>query len=233
MMNYLSKTGSSLKTLNLVHKRYSTREAIHRYVEPNKFKKHLLTATQPYFKRKFLSPEETCKGHNIGAVPLLPLEKIYVEELIEDIKNNNFILFIQYTFTEFQSERVYKNNITKSGGTFHSFNNRVYKEAFKMLNKNEVLSLFITRNALVTGKDNDLVKCVNAIKKMPQFLMLAGYIDGHLYNYEQLLNMSDLKTSLLRLTSLLSSSAINLSATLEHHSELIKSNDDTQSEENK
>lgn len=166
--------------------RTNTRESIHRYVEPNKFKKHMLAASEPYFKRQYLLPEESCKGTKPPPIEMHPLQKIEVMELVDEIKQNEVVLVVQYNYTPFQSDRVYRNTIIKSGGTFHFLKNPVYKEAFRILNWSDFDSLFIGRNALITGKADCLSRCVNSLRKMPQYILLSGMIDGHMYSLDQL-----------------------------------------------
>lgn len=222
LLNRIYSPSLSEKFFTYIQKRYNTREAIRKYVEPSKFKKHLLTATQPYYKIDRLLPSETCKGLNLVQKPLHPLEEIYVEELLSDIKNSNFILFIQYNYTPFQSDRVYKNTITKLGGKFQAYNNKVYKEVFKRLKKDEVTNLFITRNALITGNDSDIAKILSSLKKMREYILLAGYIDGHLYNFDQLdmiARSPNIDSNRAELVNTLSTHAIYMSQLLSKHSE--------------
>lgn len=214
-------------------KRYNTREAIHRYVEPDKFKKHMLAAAQPYFKRKHRLQSETCKGTSQSVHEMHPLQKIYSNELLEAIEKNDFTLFIQHTYTPFQSERVYKNTLIKSGGHFYSHRNEVYKDVFNRLGANQLLHLCITRNSLVLGPIDALSKCVHALRKMPQFLLLAGYIDKEVYTYEQLQLISrdsNLDSCRATLVSILETPAIDLASNLEEYTRINSSAEEGESE---
>jgi ribosomal protein L10 len=211
---YLQRSLPCLTT----QKRYNTREAIHRYVEPDKFKKHMLSASQPYLKRKYKLQSDTCVGVNPKVHELHPLQKIYSNELIEAIEQNDFVLFIQHNYTPFQSERVYKNTLIKSGGHFYSHRNEVYKDAFKRLGIDQVQHLFVTRNSFVIGPIEKLAKCVIALRKMPQFLLLAGCIEKEVYTYEQLQMISkdtNLDSCRATLVSILETPAVELSSNLE------------------
>lgn len=235
-MSIISQTPRSFlpRTVNLflTQKRYNVRQSIHRHTEPHKFKKHMLAACEPYIRKEYISPEEACKvqqqiNQEIG---LFPMEKILMKELLEDIDKSNFILFIQYNYTKFQSERVYKNTITKLGGKFHALNNKIYREAFKTLNLEEVKDFFVARNALVTGQVESLPGCVNALKKMPQFLLLAGYIDKHIYNVDQLKQIStttNIDQCRANLLALLDNPAVDLSYYLESHIQAIQQSEGT------
>lgn len=219
-----------LPQLQIIQKRFNRREEIYRYVEPIKFKKHMLTATQPYIRREYSLPEESCGASEVKENPLHPLESIFIEELLADIKATNFILFIQYTYTEFQKDRVYKNTITKTGCKFHSLNNRIYRETFKELKKPEVVELFVARNALVTGEDINLNKCLLALNKMPQYLLLGGYIDDHFYNVDQLkiiVNAGNIDTIRAHIVNTLATHSINLSGYLQAYSQDSKSKSKT------
>lgn len=208
-------------------KRCNTREAIHRYVEPDKFKKHMLAASEPYIKKKFRLQSETCKGTEPKVLEMEPLQKIYCDELTEAIEKNDFLLFIQHNYTPFQSERVYKNKLIKSGGHFYSHRNVVYEEVFNRLGVNQLQHLCITRNSLVLGPIDALPKCVIALRKMPQFLLLAGYVDKEVYTYEQLQLISgdsNLDSCRATLLSILETPAIDLSYNL---GEYVKMNSST------
>lgn len=207
------------RCLIITQKRYNIREQIHRYVEPDKFKKHMLAACVPYYKRKYANPEETCKGVPKNKHELHPLDIIYTKELLEDISRKDYILFIQYNYTPFQSERVYKNTITKLGGTFHALNNNIYVETFKSLKDyTDVTSLFVGRNALITGKVESLSQCVKALGKMPQFIFLGGFVDKHLYtvaNLRMISNYKNIEDSRSNLLATLTTPALNLSSNLQ------------------
>lgn len=200
-------------------KRYNTREAIHRYVEPDKFKKHMLAAAEPYKKRKYVLPSETCKGVSKTTPELHPLQKIYANELVEAINANDFMLFIQHNYTPFQSERVYKNTLMKSGGLIYAHRNVVYREAFDRLEMSILKHLCITRNTLVLGPLKSLAGCVKSLKKMPQFLLLAGCIDKELYSNEQLQlisNTPNLDQCLANLVAILETPGIDMQMMLEY-----------------
>lgn len=213
--------------LFLSQKRFNRREAIHRYHEPNKFKKHMLSATQPYYRKEFVLTEETCRGYVMQETPLHPLEKIYVNELVDKINQSNFLLFVQYTYTIFQNDRVYRNTITKTGSQFNDYNNKVYKEALNILGRNQATHLLVTRNALITGTYESLPKCILSLNKMPEYILLCGYIDDHLYNIDQLkliTSMKDLNTSRANLVATLTTPSINLYSYLETYTDQNKTN---------
>lgn len=179
----------------------------------------MLAACEPYFKRKFISQEENCKANLVKKIELHPLERIMVKELLDDIKRSNFILFVQYNYAKFQSDRVYKNTITKSGGKFHALNNNIYREAFKTLNRDDLSHLFITRNALITGQSDKLPTCVNVMRRMPQLVLLAGMIDNHLYEIDQIRSIAstpNLEQARANLLSVLTTPSIELISNLQH-----------------
>lgn len=224
--------GVLLSQRNLIfnQKRFTVRESIHRHVEPHKDKKHMLSACEPYIKRTYLSQEETCRAKIPKIIEMHPLERILVDELLGDIKHSNFILFIQYNYTKFQSDRVYKNTIIKSGGKFHALNNNVYRETFKILNREDICPLFIARNALITGQSDKLTACINALKKMPQYILLAGMIDHHLYELDQLRSIAaaaNLDQARANLLSVLTTPSIDLSSHLQQHFEANSNQDNT------
>lgn len=227
---------SFVSRISLVtQKRFNRREAIHRYVEHDKFKKHMLAATQPYMKREFKLPEESCRGFGPKEIPEHPLDKILINELVDDINQSNFLLFIQYTYTKFQADRVYRNTIIKTGCKFHAFNNIVYRGALTILNRERALDLLITRNAFVTGKYESLTKCISAINKMPEYLLLCGYIDDQLYNVDQLkiiTSMANLDTSRANLVATLATPSINLHSNLEAYMESNKTSSEQDDKSN-
>lgn len=200
------------------------REDIRKFREPDKEKKHMLAACQPYFKRVYKLDNETCKGSAQQIdFEMNGMERILHEELLEDIKNSEFILFIHYAYTKFQSDRVYKNTLTKLGGKFHPLNNRIYKETFKTLKYDHVLPLFVCRNALLTGETKDLPACVMALNKMPQYILLAGIIDGHLYRHGQLQSIAkadNVEKSRANLLATLYTPSLDLSSYLQYHSSI-------------
>lgn len=223
----LCSLGSRL--LLTTQKRFNRREAIHRYREPDKFKKLMLAATQPYIRRDFKSPDESCTGYGVKETPLHPLEKILINELVDDVNQSNFLLFIQYTYTNFQNDRKYKNTITKTGCKFHSLNNRVYRGALEVLNRQRAIELLVCRNAVVTGKYENLKGCVAAINKMPEYLLLCGYIDDQLYNVDQLkmiTSMANLDTSRANLVATLATPSIILHSNLDTYLETNKTSTD-------
>lgn len=214
-----------------VQKRTSVRESIHRYVEPEKFKKHMLAASQPYYKRKYILQSDSCKGIKPPLHELEPLQRIYANELFEAVKANDFVLFLQHNYTPFQSERVYKNTLIKSGGQFYSHRNVVYKDVFENLGINQVMSLFCSRNSLVLGKLDKLPNCVRALRRMPQFILLAGCIENEVYSYDQLQLFSDspdLDMCRATLTSILETPAVELYQNLKQYVEM---NSDSSSEQ--
>lgn len=218
-----------VKNLLVNQKRFSVRESIHKFREPHKFKKHMLAACQPYIRRKYLTDEETCKvSQQLNRpIELHPLEKILINELLDDIRNSEFVLFIQHNYTKFQSERVYKNTITKSGGKFQALNNNIYRETFKILGHDNLLPLFITRNALVTGNCDQLPACLTVLRKMPQFLLLLGLVNNHLCDVDQLRAISlvnNIDQARVNLLSLLNTPSIDLSYNLQQHCESIDKN---------
>lgn len=221
-MSVIAQTRNGLylhKSLPLLttQKRYNTREAIHRYVEPDKFKKHMLAAAEPYYRRKYNLQSDTCTGAKPKIHELHPLQKIYANELIEAIEKNDFVLFIQHNYTPFQSERVYKNTLIKSGGSFVSHRNEVYRDVFHRLGLNALQHLFVTRNSLILGPVDKLPKCVNALRKMPQFLLLGGCIEKEIYSYKQLQLISqspNLDQCRAQLLSILETPAIDLADNL-------------------
>lgn len=219
----MARFGASLMNTRVVpivfRRHYSLREDIRKFREPDKPKKHMLAACQPYIKRVYKEDSENCGGpakqlvHELG-----PLERILCEELLEDLKKSDFILFVQYNYTKFQSDRVYKNTLTKCGGKFHNLNNRIYEKAFGTLKRNDVLPLLITRNALISGQIDNLKPCIKALDKMPQYLLLAGIIEDHLYRHNQLQSIAaavNLETSRANLLATLHTPALNLSTSLQ------------------
>lgn len=235
LISHVQRT-SLLAQRNLVfnQKRFNVRESIHKYVEPHKQKKHMLAACEPYFKRKYLSQEETCKAKEVKKIELHPLERIMVEELLDDLKQSNFVLFVQYNYTKFQSDRVYKNTIIKSGGKFHALNNNIYRETFKILNREDLNHLFVTRNALVTGQTDKLASCVNVMRKMPQLILLAAMIDNHLYELDQIRSIvaaANLDQARANLLSILTTPSIDLSSYLQRHCESETNQDNAETDE--
>lgn len=220
------------QVLFATQKRFNRREAIHRHVEPSKFKKHMLSAAEPYFKKVYQLPEETCKGVGTPDRELLPLEKILSKELLEDINKSDFILVIQYNYTPFQSDRVYKNTLTKSGGKVHALNNKIYQDALNTLKLDQLSKLtWITRHMLVTGQVDCLPVCVNALKKMPQYVLLAGSIQRHIYNVSQLNSISitnNLDQCRANLLAVLETPAVELSSYLQQHSTQLQSTEGEQ-----
>ena len=224
IMSLLAQTRQALllpKLLPSIQKRFSTRESIHRYVEPNKFKKHMLAAAEPYMRRKHEVSSETCVGTTLKEIDLHPLDRIYANELLDAINKSGFVLFIQHNYTPFQIERVYKNTLIKSGGTFFSHKNQVYKEVFNTLNIDSVQPLFTTRNSLLVGPVDKLPACVDALKRMTSFLLLAGCIDKNVYTYDQLNLIAmypNLDSARAQLLATLETPAIDLAYYLEQHS---------------
>lgn len=209
------------ETLLVSQKRYNIREQLSRYHEPDKFKKHMLAACEPFYKPDFRLPNERCNKKPAEDPPLHPLDIIISDELVDEIKQTNAFLVIQYNYTPFQSERVYKNTITKLGGKFHGHNNRIYKRALSILGRPEILNLFVTRNALVTGDAESLPQWVNAIKKMPHFILIAGTIEGYLVNKDFLFSLaqnSDLNMSRSKLSAILSAPGQHLNRLLQESS---------------
>lgn len=207
----------------IVQKRFNTRESIHRYREPDKFKKHMLAASEPYHRRTYVLPQDSCTGYQPKFHDMEPLDSIYAQELLSAIKSNDFVLFVQHNYTPFQSERVYKNNIIKSGGLFYSHKNIVYKSVFSDLGVSQVENLFISRNSLVLGKLESLPKCVGVFRSMPQFILLAGYIENQVYSYDDLQifsNNPDLDTNRATLTCILDRPAIDLYQNLQKYVEI-------------
>lgn len=193
LINSASRTILVARSLISTQKRYSNRESIHRYREPDKFKKHMLAAAQPYYKREYKLPEETCKGIPNHEFELLPIEKIYVNELLEELQKVNYALLVQYNDTLFQNDRVYRNTLTKLGGKFQTYNNKIYKEVFKSLGHASSNFMFVARNALVTGQIESLPACVKALKGMPTFILLGGYVDNNLYDIKMLNSIAQTK----------------------------------------
>lgn len=215
------------QALLITQKRFSNREAIHRYVEPPKFKKHMLSASMPYFKKVYKLPEESCKGLGSSKLELLPLEKILIEELLEDVNKSDFILLIQYNYTKFVNDRPNKNTLTKLGGKVHTLNNRVFRHALDSINLTGLSDLtHVTRHMLVTGQLDCLPACVVALRKMSQYILLAGSIEKHIYNVDQLKSISDtsnLDQCRANLLAVLDTPAVELSAYLQKHSETLQS----------
>ena len=204
-----------------IQKRTNVREQIHKYREPDKFKKDMLVATQPYFKKRYDLPSETCKGNLQVEHDLKPLDKIFVSELVEDLQQNEFVLVFQHNYTPFQSERVYKNTLIKSGGIFRSHKNGVYREAFKILKTDDQIhQLFVSRNSVVIGKLDKLSNCVTALIKMPQFILLGGCIENEVYNHDQLVKIGrqpNIDYSRATLLSILETPSLDLVQCLEQH----------------
>lgn len=220
------------QNLAITQKRFNRREAIHRFREPDKFKKHMLSACEPYYRKVYKLPEETCKIKPSERLSLLPLEQILVKELLDDLNRSEFILVIQYNYTPFGSDRVYKNTLTKLGGKFHFLNNRIYSEALKTINLNALSSLTqVTKNALVTGQVDNLPGCLVALRKMPQYVLLAGSISGHIYNVDQLKSIAvtnNLDQCRANLLAVLETPAVELSSYLQKHSEQLQSTESDQ-----
>lgn len=225
----ISKRLLAGRSVFCTQKRFNVRESIHRYREPDKFKKHMLAAVQPYFKREIISPEESCKGVPNEVFELLPIEKIYIKELIEELRTTNYALLIQYNDTLFQNDRVYKNILTKLGAKFLTYNNRIYKEVFKTLGHEDANFMFVARNALVTGQIESLSKCVKALKKMPTFILLGGYVDNYLYDVKMLTSISqtsDVDHGRAILARTLETPSIELAAILDSYESLNKPTSD-------
>lgn len=215
-------------------KRYSVRERIHRYVEPDKFKKHMLAAAEPYYKRVHVSQEETCKGIPSREYELLPIEKIYIKELLEEVTKSDYTLLIQYNDTLFQSDRVYKNTLTKLGAKFQAYNNRIYREVFKTLGHESTNFMFIARNALITGQVESLPNCIKALKRMPQYIVLGGFVDNHLFDVDMLNAMAistDLDQTRANLVGTLETPSIELASLIERWGESVQSNGDNNKSE--
>lgn len=205
----------------VIQRRFNRREAIHRYYEPHKFKKHMLAYTEPYQRGDFRPHHEKCKGNHSATTELLPISKIYVEELLQDLATREFTLFLQHNYIPYQTERPYRNTITKSGGTFISHKNVVLKEVFlNRLGYDKLKNFFITRNSIVVGPLDKMGACVMALRKMPQFLLLAGLIDKEIVTHDQLQMMaafSNIDQCRASLVATLETPAIDLAYYLDQH----------------
>lgn len=201
---------------------YSMREDIRKFREPDKEKKHMLAACEPYFKKVYNLDSDLCKGAaKEKEFELNGMERILHEELLEEIKKSEFVLFIQYSYTKFQFDRVHKNTLTKLGGKFHALNNKIYRETFRTLNMDHILPLFVSRNALLTGETKNLPACVTALNKIPQYILLAGIVDNHLYRHGQLQSIAkadSIEKSRANLLATLYTPSLDLSLYLQSHS---------------
>lgn len=217
-----------------IQKRFSTRESIHRYKEPEKFKKHMLAASEPYIKRKYVLQSDSCFGLGNKVNELEPLQKIYADELLEAVKKNDFVLFIQHNYTPFETYRVNRNILIKSGAQIYSHRNVVYREVFRQLDLDRLDHLFVTRNSVILGPVDKLPACVKAVNKMPSFMLLAGCIENEIYNYEQLQKISlspDLDICRATLTSILETPAVELYQNLEQYVKMNSDKDGTSNSE--
>lgn len=203
-------------------KRFNRREQIHKYYEPSRFKKHMLAYTEPYYKRNIAPPSETCMGYQPKVHELLPISKIYADELEETVNQSEFVLFIQHNYIPARVERPSRNTITKSGGEFISHKNVVLKEVFcNRLGYEKLNHLFIIRNSLVVGPLDRLGACVLAINKISQFLLLAGLIEKELIFHDQLQAIAvqpSLDSARASLVATLETPAQDLVYNLEQHS---------------
>lgn len=209
----------------LSHRAHSTRARIRKHKEPILEKKHMLTACEPYHFRDHTPPSQKCRGEPTKVILVHPLEEILARELVEEIKSSGFVLFLQYNYTPFIKDRKWKNIITKSGGTFHDTNNRVYREVFQTLGRVDLWHLLIGRNALITGPIEKLPSCFQAISanKMSSYILLGGMIDNNMFNIDQLKAISvnpNIDQCRANLLNLLQTPAIDLASNLQQYFEM-------------
>lgn len=220
-------TRSCLTHRSICHmqKRYNAREEIHRYKEPDKFKKHMLASCEPYFKKDY-SPKK-CVGVGKPDPPDHPLEIILAKEFVEEYKHSDYMLVIWHNYCPFIYYRPYKNTITKLGATFHPLNNKIYRLVTKSLDLQYLDHLWVTRNALITGKIDSLAACVTALKKMPQFCLLAGIIDNNFYDVDHIHKMTEstnIDQCRANTLGILQNPGIQTRSLLSRHIEMINNN---------
>lgn len=153
----------------------------------------MLGACEPYYAKEIYLPEERCFMNRIQprVDELVPLERIYAEELKEKLSTNDLVLLLHRNYVHHEQMRLFRNALSRADGSLEIYSNKIYKYAFEQLERNDVLRFFVCHNAVLIGKSEKLPNYLTALKKVPQLILLAGHLDGkYLVNRDQLVTMA-------------------------------------------
>ncbi|BES89708.1 ribosomal protein, L10 [Nesidiocoris tenuis] len=150
-------------------------------------------APSPYLN---LPKSETCKKAEEDVQyktrPDNPLERIYARELRHWLETKKFAAFLHsnpIAGDELFDTRV---KLKKEGMTLEVYSKHTVKLAVADSPYEAILQLYVAHNAIVFSDEPKVGKLLKIMKKIPQFVVLAGMVEGRLLSVTQLENYANL-----------------------------------------
>uniref|UniRef100_A0A0A9WJL0 Large ribosomal subunit protein uL10m n=1 Tax=Lygus hesperus TaxID=30085 RepID=A0A0A9WJL0_LYGHE len=121
-----------------------------------------------------------------------PLERIFAKELKEHFETKKLIAFLHANpigGEDLFSARV---KLKKEGMTLEVYSKYVVKMALQGTPYEAALKLFIAHSALIFCDEPKVGKLIKIVKKIPQYSLMAGVVEGRLLSVTQMQAYSEL-----------------------------------------
>ncbi|XP_014278958.1 large ribosomal subunit protein uL10m [Halyomorpha halys] len=137
-----------------------------------------------------------------------PLERIIAKELYQKLESSKFVGFLHVNPICGEDEFQARVLLFRERVSIDKFSKKVVDKAVRGTIYESILPLFITHTAIIFSEELHVDKILKVLRKIPQYVLMAGIVDNRLLNVSQLKTYAELKnitTARAGLVSLLNS----------------------------
>ncbi|KAI1297125.1 39S ribosomal protein L10, mitochondrial [Halotydeus destructor] len=212
--------------------RWSSKPYIRKFKQPHFDKKLILAASEPIKAIDRRSTWEKCTLYKVDEAmnrPIHPYEEILAREFQDLMMSSRFVAVYQENSITSEDKRLTKNMLQKKNYTIKHFNRNVYKAGLKDTKYSSIMSTFLEFNktVIVACPEPEVAQLLAMDKKMFQYVLLFGIVDGQVLRKDQLIEYSQLASLDAMRSSLcftLESAARSVSDNINHHLVSLSSN---------
>ncbi|CAH1388401.1 unnamed protein product [Nezara viridula] len=137
-----------------------------------------------------------------------PLERIIAKELYEKMESSKFIGFLHVNPISGEDKFQARVLLFREKTSIEIFSKKTVDKAVRGTIYENILPLFVTETAIIFSEEVHVDKILKVLRKIPQYVLMAGIIDKRLLSVSQLKQYAELKditTARAGLVSLLNS----------------------------
>ncbi|XP_053695949.1 39S ribosomal protein L10, mitochondrial isoform X2 [Sabethes cyaneus] len=202
-------------------KRFRGKINIQRPRAPHYERARVLELVKPIYKEpEFNAPCFDTKKEKLAVVENT-YEKIIAREVRNWLDQSSIVAFIH--LNSIKQEDFFKAQVAlhRYQMSVKVYGKSIIRQAVENTKYEAIQPLFLTKTALVFGPDETKVKqLLNVLKKTPQFVLVAGIINGQFLSKNEFVNFAslpDLTTARAQLAAILSSTGAQIVSDLEGH----------------
>ncbi|KAJ8960830.1 hypothetical protein NQ318_020126 [Aromia moschata] len=186
-------------SLLLQFRRFRGKINIQRPRKPHFERAKYIALTQPYFinPNKDKTPQELCKGfkEQRSEETENPFQRILSQELYKWLTSSRLIVF--YHSNPMPAELRFKAKVSFKKKNMHltQYGKKTVEMAVKGTPYEAVLNLFVSHNVMLFSPEPDIKTVFSISKKFPQFVLLAGVLEGKFVSRDELTAYSLIRTS--------------------------------------